>query len=552
MNHAMRKTILFYIIFPLLCFTQNNENDILFSIDNNHVASEEFLRVYNKNLDLITDQSQKDIDNYLQLYIDYKLKVLEAYEKKYDKKESYISELNKYSAQLASNYLFDKRSQDSLLNEAYQRTKTEINASHILIRVDQESIDTLDIYNKLLSFREEFKSNKLEYLIKKYHDGKNIFVEDLGYFSAFKMVYSFESKAYQTDIGKVSMPFRTRFGFHIVKVNDIRSSLGEVTVGHIMLFKKNKESEIKINALYDSIVNGSNFEYLAKKYSNDKKTSSVGGKLKPFTSGQLNSLPFEKAAFGLKDIGEVSKPIQTKFGWHILKLYSKSELSSFKDLKPSLLNKIKNNSRSLIISNSFYNKLMSKYSVNHKNNLNYFINELNDSNNNNPWVIPNNIDKKKVLISFNNVELNYLDFANYIVDYGLNNQLNYKPIDDLYKDFINKSLMNYYKKNLLTENEQYRNIYNEYKDGLLLFDLMENEVWNKAKEDTLALKKYYNNNKLLFVDENKTVKSYDDISGEVISNYQVLFEKQWINSLREKRTIFIDKKVLKRIKKILK
>ena len=552
MNHAMRKLILFYIIFPLLCFTQNNENDILFSIDNNHVASEEFLRVYNKNLDLITDQSQKDIDNYLQLYIDYKLKVLEAYEKKYDKKESYISELNKYSAQLASNYLFDKKSQDSLLNEAYQRTKTEINASHILIRVDQESNDTLDIYNKLLSYRAELKSNKLEYLIKKYHDGENIFVEDLGYFSAFKMVYSFESKAYQTDIGKVSMPFRTRFGFHIVKVNDIRSSLGEVTVGHIMLFKKNKESEIKINALYDSMINGSNFESLAKKYSNDKNTSSIGGKLKPFTSGQLNSLPFEKAAFGLKHIGEVSKPIQTKFGWHILKLYSKSKLSSFKDLKPSLLKKIKNNSRSSIISNSFYNKLMSKYSVSYKNDLNYFTNELNDSNNNNPWVIPNNIEKKKVLISFNNVELNYLDFANYIVDYGLNNQLNYKPVDDLYKDFINKSLMNYYKKNLLTENEQYRNIYNEYRDGLLLFDLMENEVWNNAKNDTLALKKYYNNNKLLFVDKNKTIKSYDDISGEVISNYQVLFEKQWINSLREKRTIFINKKVLKRIKKILK
>ena len=406
MNHAMRKLILFYIIFPLLCFTQNNENDILFSIDNNHVASEEFLRVYNKNLDLITDQSQKDIDNYLQLYIDYKLKVLEAYEKKYDKKESYISELNKYSAQLASNYLFDKKSQDSLLNEAYQRTKTEINASHILIRVDQESNDTLDIYNKLLSYRAELKSNKLEYLIKKYHDGENIFVEDLGYFSAFKMVYSFESKAYQTDIGKVSMPFRTRFGFHIVKVNDIRSSLGQVTVGHIMLFKKNKESEIKINALYDSIINGSNFESFAKKYSNDKNTSSVGGKLKPFTSGQLNSLPFEKAAFGLKEIGEVSKPIQTKFGWHVLKLYSKSELSSFKDLKPSLLKKIKNNSRSSIISNSFYNKLMSKYSVSYKNDLNYFINELNGSNNNNPWVIPNNIEKKKVLISFNNVELN--------------------------------------------------------------------------------------------------------------------------------------------------
>ena len=548
----MKNIFLFYFIFPLLFFVQNNGKDILFSIDNNHVTSEEFLKVYNKNLDLITDISQKNIDNYLQLYIDYKLKVLEAYDKKYDKKESYISELNKYSAQLASNYLFDKISQDSLLNEAYERTKKEINASHILIRIDQESIDTLDIYNRLLSYRSEFKNNKLEYLTKKYHDGENVFVEDLGYFSAFKMVYSFETKAYETNINEVSMPFRTRFGFHIVKVNDIRNSLGEVSVGHIMLYKNNKESELTINSIYDSIINGSNFESLAKNYSNDKKTSSLGGKLKPFTSGQLNSLPFEKAAFELEDIGQISKPIQTKFGWHILKLYSKSELKSFKELKPSLLKKIRNNSRSSVISNSFYKKLLKKYSVSYDNNLTYFLNELKDADNNNPWTIPNNIEKDKVLISFNNVKLNYLDFANYIVNNALNNQLTYKPIENLYKDFVNKSLMDYYKNNLYTENDKYRFIYNEYRDGLLLFDLMENEVWNRVKEDTLALKKYYNNNKSLFMNIDKSIKPYNEVSGEVISNYQVLFEKKWINSLRKKRTIFIDKKVLKKIKKNIK
>jgi len=548
----MRNIFLSFFIFPLLSFSQNNVKDILFSIDNNHVTSEEFLKVYNKNLDLITDQSQKNIDNYLQLYINYKIKVLEAYDKKYDENESYISELNKYSAQLASNYLFDKISQDSLLKEAYERTKKEINADHILIKIDQESTDTLDVYNKLLSYRSEFKNNKLEYLKKKYHNGKNVFVENLGYFSAFKMVYSFETKAYQTDINQVSMPFRSRFGFHIVKVNDIRNSLGQVTVGHIMIFKNIKESELTINSLYDSIVNGSNFESLAKKYSNDKKTSSLGGRLKPFTSGQLNSLPFEKAAFELQEIGQISKPIQTKFGWHILKLYSKSELKSFKELEPALLKKIRNNSRSSVISNSFYNKLLKKYSVSYNNDLTYFSNELNGADKDNPWVIPNNIEKDKLLFSFNNVNINYLDFANYIVDNALSNQLIYKPIKDLYKDFINKTLMDYYKKNLYTENENYRFVYNEYRDGLLLFDLMSNEVWNKAKEDTLALKKYYNNNKSLFVNVNKTIKPYDQVSGEVISNYQLLFENKWINSLREKRTIFIDKKVLKRIKKNIK
>ena len=547
----MKNFILLIFFTTSLCFTQNNSNDILFTIGDDSVNTKEFLRVYNKNLDLITDNSQKDIDNYLQLYIDYKLKVLEAYEKKYDKKESYISELNKYSTQLASNYLFDKNSQDSMLNEAYLRTKTEIKASHILIRIEEQDLDTLDIYNKLISYREDFKNYDLSYLIKKYHDGKNIFVEDLGYFSAFKMIYSFESKAYETKVGDISMPFRTRFGFHVLKVEDKRESLGEVNVGHIMLSKDNNNSQSKINSLYDSIIRGDNFESFAKKYSDDKNSSSVGGRLKPFTSGQLNSLPFEKAAFDLTEINEISKPIETKFGWHILKLYSKSKLSSFKEMESSLLKKVKNNSRSSVISNSFYKKLLNKYSINYDNDLTYFTDQLNGHNANNIWKIPSTINKKKILFKINDKTLNYLDFANYIVNTSLSNGSIYSSVTDLYKDFINQSVMNYYKSNLLSENTEYRYIYNEYKEGLMLFDLMQNEVWNKAKEDTIGLKIYFKNNKSLFKIANNANPLYEDISGEVISKYQIIFENNWITSLRQKNAIFIDKKVLKKIKKTI-
>jgi len=547
----MKNIFLLIFFIPFVCFTQINSSDILFTIEDDAVTTKEFLRVYNKNLDLITDNSQKDIDNYLQLYIDYKLKVLEAYEKEYDKKESYISELNKYSAQLASNYLYDKKSQDSLVNEAYLRTKTEIKASHILIRVDAQDLDTLEVYNKLISCREDFQMHNLAYLIKKYHDGKNIFVEDLGYFSAFKMIYSFESKAYEAKIGDVSMPFRTRFGYHILKVEDKRESLGEVTVGHIMLSKKNKDSPSKINSLYDSIIGGANFESFAKKYSDDKSTSNVGGRLKPFTSGQLNSIPFEKAAFDLEDINQISKPLETKFGWHILKLYSKSQLSSFKEMESSLINKVKNNSRSSVISNSFYKKLLNKYNLDYENDLTYFVDQLNGHNDKNIWKIPPTINKQKTLIKINDTELSYLDFANYIVNTYLSNGTNYRLVKDLYENFINKSVMDYYKSNLLTENAEYRYIYNEYKEGLMLFDLMQNEVWNKAKEDTIGLKSYFKNNKSLFKITNKTDPLYKDIPGEVISKYQIIFENNWIRTLRKKNTIFIDKKVLKKIKKTM-
>ena len=348
------------------------------------------------------------------------------------------------------------------------------------------------------------------------------------------------------------MPFRTRFGYHILKVEDKRESLGEVTVGHIMLSKKNMDSPSKINSLYDSIIGGANFESFAKKYSDDKSTSNVGGRLKPFTSGQLNSLPFEKAAFDLEDINQISKPLETKFGWHILKLYSKSQLSSFKEMESSLINKVKNNSRSSVISNSFYKKLLNKYDLDYENDLTYFVDQLNGHNDKNIWKIPPTINKQKTLIKINDTELSYLDFANYIVNTYLSNGTNYRLVKDLYENFINKSVMDYYKSNLLTENAEYRYIYNEYKEGLMLFDLMQNEVWNKAKEDTIGLKSYFKNNKSLFKITNNVNPLYEDISAEVISKYQITFENNWIKTLRKKNAIFIDKKVIKKIKKTLK
>jgi peptidyl-prolyl cis-trans isomerase SurA len=257
---------LLLLLTPFL-ISSNLKDKTLFTIDNDKILSKEFINVYKKNLNIIDEKEQKDLDNYLQLYIDYKLKILDAYEKDYDKNPKYINELNNYSNQLASNYLYDKKSQEFLLNEAFERTQKEIKVSHILIRLDPEESDTLDVYNKLLKYSDDFKSMDLNYLKKKYHDGENIFVEDLGYFSAFKMIYSFESVAYNTEIGSISKPFRTRFGYHILKVLDKRNSLGQVTVGHIMLSKSNKDSKSKIYQLKDSLNNGADFEFFAKRYS---------------------------------------------------------------------------------------------------------------------------------------------------------------------------------------------------------------------------------------------------------------------------------------------
>lgn len=531
-----------FLSFSLVSFSQFNERDVLFNVNNESVLAGEFIRVYNKNIDLIKDESQKDVDNYLQLYINYKLKLSEAYSRELHKNDNYKKELKKYTKQLESTFLTDKVTEEKLLLEAYERTKYEVNVSHVLIRIGEDNNDTIDVYNNILRLRNPLLKNHIDSLIKNHHNGKDLIVEDLGYFSVFKMIYKFENVAYNTKIGEVSMPFRTRFGYHIIKVIDKRNSLGEVNAAHIMAYKNKPGSKEKIYNLYDSIRKGSNFESLAKKYSEDKNTSFKGGRLNPFSSGQLNSIEFENMAFSLNKPNEISSPVETKLGWHIIKLYSKNKLKPIGDMKSILSNKIKRSSRSSIISDSFYAILLDRYNLNYENkNLEYFVSIINDS-----WEIPDNIEKDNFLIKIYNKTYNFQDFATYLEENKSSIKTKSKEdiVFSLYKDFINNNLLEIYKYNLEDENLDYKYILKEYKEGLLLFDLMQEKIWNVASSDSINIKEFYQSNKSKY-------SSFDDDKGEIISDYQDFLENNWITELRANNSVTIDKKVLKRIKKSL-
>jgi len=243
------------------------------SVDGEAVKASEFVRVYSKNLDLVQDETQKDIDAYLELFVNYKLKIKEAKRLGLDKDQKYLREFDNYKQQLTKNFLNETQVTDALVKEAYDRYKQEVKASHILIMMDESDNDTLEVYNRLLNLRERLMNESFEKVQKEVHNGSTVFAEDLGYFSVFKMVYDFENVAYNTNIGDVSMPFRTRFGFHIVKVFDKRLSRGEVTVEHIMVSHNQTDStlvpEVRINEIYKKIEQGENFESLAIQFSDD-------------------------------------------------------------------------------------------------------------------------------------------------------------------------------------------------------------------------------------------------------------------------------------------
>ena len=521
------------------------ENNILFKVNDSLVYVDEFNRVYNKNIDLIDENNQKDFESYLELFINYKLKLAEAYDLGLQNDPKYKSELNKYVKQLQNTYLTDRETEDKFLREAYERTKYEVNVSHILIRIDENDNDTIDVYNKLNNLRDPFLNSSINDFKNSHLEDEELIIENLGYFSAFKMIYKFENMAYKTPVGEVSLPFRSRFGFHILKVNDKRSSLGEVTVGHIMTYKNKPNAYERITNILDSLNNGISFEYLAKKYSDDKNSSFKGGRLNPFSSGQINSIPFENAAFELGKKNNVSKPIETKYGWHIIKFYSKKNVQKFDEIKYELLNKLKKSSRFSIVSDSFYDFLMNRYGLSYQNNnLDYFISILDPSYFKGEWSIPESIDEEKTLIKILDKNLKFIDFATFLEDNQRKTSVTpyQKLISDQYKSFIKYNALEVYKNNLESENSDYKFVIKEYREGLLLFNLMQDKIWTVRDSDSTKLKMFFSENKNKYT-------SFEEDRGKVIGDFQQYQEELWINSLKSKHKLTINKRTVKRLKK---
>jgi peptidyl-prolyl cis-trans isomerase SurA len=496
-----------YTLLLLLAFNfslAQEKDDVLLKVDGTPIMTSEFLRVYNKNLDLVKDESQKDIDGYLKLFTEYQLKLKEAKRLKLNEGEKYQREFIRYKKQLTKNYLSENKVTDALVEEAYKRSNLDINASHILVRLDENSKDTLSAYNQVLELKERVLKEGFDAVKKDVHDGKNIFLEDLGYFSAFKMVYDFENAAYNTPEGEISMPFRTRFGYHVVNVKEKRVSRGTITAAHIMIGLQQKDSlldpEERINDIYKKLQQGEAFESLAKQFSDDKSSASKGGSLTPFKSGQLSSTKFEDEAFAIKKDGDISKPFKTAYGWHIIKRIELKPIQKLDELRATLESKVKRDSRSKLINDAMVDQLKKRYQISYNPEAKaYFKSILSNTFFERSWRLPEDLEKNKTLFSINNRAFDYDQFGRHLMSaqrlYAKKTMPLETVINKEFNRFFEKSILQYREDNLELENKDFASIIKEYRDGLLLFDLMEKEVWNKASKDTLGLEAYYAKNK---------------------------------------------------------
>ncbi len=508
------KTLLFSLLLIIAYGTtvQGQKKEILFTINDTPYYTDEFIRVYQKNLDLVKEASQKELDNYLDLYVGYKLKVAKAKKMNLHTKQSYVDELNTYREQLAKNYLTDPKVTSELVLEGYERMQKEIKASHILVLVAEGASprDTLLAYNKIMDYYNKAQNGEdFSYLAQTYSEDPSAKENkgDLGYFSAFRMVYPFENAAFATAVGTISKPFRTRFGYHILKVNDSRPYRGEVTVAHIMLMhsetnnpQENREIEQQIQAIYKKLQQGESFESLAQQFSQDQTTASRGGLLSRFGSGQLNSEAFENTAFSLTANHPLSAPIKTQFGWHIVKFIEKHDMKSFDELKSEIETKIGRDERSRVIAESMNGKLRKKYPIKRHEKMYHLIKKaITDAVFAQTWRLPADLKPfQSVLVSFDSKQLMGLDFLKYIETYQMQPQAITplsKWVDYHFDNFVTIQLNQHYDANLEKEVPEFAAVMEEYREGLLLFDLMETEIWQRAKTDSLGLALFYEKNR---------------------------------------------------------
>ncbi|WP_299682653.1 peptidylprolyl isomerase [uncultured Dokdonia sp.] len=499
----------FLLLFSFsLCYAQHN-NDVLLTINGQDITVEEFQAVYLKNISLVQDEAQKDPRAYLELFKEYKLKVQEAYKEGLHKNPDYIKELKGYRAQLIKNYLTDVDVTEALVREAYDRTVTEVKARHILVKNNPGALpqDTLKAYNKIIEARNRIVSGEdFAAIAKEYSEDPSAQSNggELGWFKAFKMVYPFESAAFTTEKGKVSEPFKTRFGYHIVQTTDKRQARGGIQVAHIMLALKQKDTTLnpakRIKEIYALLEQGESFEKLAQTHSDDKRSAIKGGMLDRFESGQLSSKIFEEQVFNIKEKGTYTQPFKSEFGWHIAKLIQRFPIGSYEEERNALEEKLKRDIRAKQISDSLDAKLRVLYEVNENIELQkYFASIFTNADfTSRKWkYTPTDFDKKATALKLNDTLYTYDSFGKYLERFQRGGA--YTNKEQLIKEqafiWTNKTIKKYHEDHLEDVDSEFRALIREYREGLLLFELLEKKVWEVAKTDSIGVQKYFTEHK---------------------------------------------------------
>jgi peptidyl-prolyl cis-trans isomerase SurA len=437
---ANKKALVLVLILACLSYTASAQT--LFTYGRKSVSADEFLKAYNKNNnDSVSSGLSKD--EYLELFVRFKLKVQAALDAGLDTTAEQKAELQSFRQQLADNFIREDASIDLLVEEALQRTMKDIHLSHIHIPLRPDSSDDL-------AAAAEKQINEAYASLKKGEPFNNVASRyshgSLGFITSFVLPYEFESIAYSLKPGEFSAPFRNHSGFHIIRNDYERDAVGKLRAAQILiaytpgLSDAGKEKlKQRADSIYNALVQGADFAEMARQYSDDHLTFFSGGEMPAFGVGQYDTV-FEDAAFGLQEDGEISKPVATNFGYHIIKRLQRVPVprKENKDWKQVIRERVLQSDRMKVA----HDKLIQS--------------------------ISGMVAKDA-------------------------------STDELSSD---SAVLEFYRNNLEKYNSGFADQLDEFRQGNLLFSIMQSKVWDAAAEDTAGLRAYYEQNRSKYNWEN--------------------------------------------------
>jgi len=486
------------------------QDEAVLTVGEESVSLADFEHIFLKNNrdSVITEAA---LDEYMELFINFKLKVQAAEALGMDTVETFQKELAGYRTQLARPYLTNNELLDELVRQAWERKQEEVRARHILVSCSAQAnpADTLKAWKRANAMRtrilngEDFEAVALS---KAGSDDPSVRDNggDLGWFSAFQMVYPFEEAAYTTAVGDLSPIVRTRYGYHFLEVTGRRDARGEIRAAHIMIRTKEgaddatlKAAEERINSIHDLLGKGIPWEELALKMSEDASTASKAGELPWFGTGKMVE-EFENAAFGLTEDGQISAPFKTSYGWHIVKRLEYRAPATFEASKRELQKKVSRDSRSELTRASFLENLKAEY--NYTANATAIKSLKRIAAKQDSVFFPGhplaNVPSKTAaatLLTIGDESATVADFVDYLnivkirnAEAGANT-----IIDEQLTSWSDKLLLDYEDARLEAKHDDFRLLMEEYHDGILLFELTDEKVWSKAVKDTAGLEAYH-------------------------------------------------------------
>jgi peptidyl-prolyl cis-trans isomerase SurA len=551
----MAKNLLLLIgcFFSLVVFSQAQDNDpVLFTVDGTQVHVSEFKYIYSKTNGKNADFSRATLQEYLDLYTKFKLKVKKAKDMKLDTVQSLQEELAGYRRQLADSYLLNKQVTEKLTKELFERSQYDLDVSHILFALpaDAKGGDTVSTFKQAMDARARLlKGDNFATVAQQLSADKSAATNGghIGYVTAMfpNGFYPLESAAYKLPFDQISMPIRTSVGYHLLKVHSKRPARGEVEVAHILLRTEGSDAivvKMQIDTLYASLKRGGNFEEMAARSSNDSRTADKGGYVGFVTINRFEQA-FEDAAYSVAKDGEYSLPFQTSVGWHIIKRISKKEIQPYDQMRGQLEARIKRDARFEMARKAMVDDIKRETGFkDYPNLLTDFAATLNDTFFTFQWRAPQQ-PSDKVLFTMAKKAYTMGNFAQFVEAatrqrMRMSGETNTDAaVQNLYDEYVSESCLRFEEQRLDQKYPEFKALLREYEEGILLFEATRINVWDKASQDTVGLKNYFKTIKGKYRWEDRAVASVffiDGISKSVLEPVREYARKHSTQEVLEK------------------